>query len=73
MAAQVDISKLLTDERIKAIFHTFDVDNCGRISKSDLKEALSKLGKDVSDEEVESIMKKHDLTGSDNLDINEFR
>ena len=50
----------------------FDVDNQGQISKENLKVAFSKFGKNVTEEELDEIMKIHDLDGGGTVDLEEF-
>ncbi len=38
-----------------------------------IKDAMAKLGKDISDQEIEEIMKRHDYSGDKALSIDEFK
>ncbi len=50
----------MTEERLEAIFKTFDLDHTGEISAQNIKDAFSKFGREVTDAEIEEIMLQHD-------------
>ena len=54
------------------MFRTFDIDNQGQISRENFKVAFSKFGKNVSEDELDEIMKIHDLDGGGTVDLEEF-
>ena len=43
------------------IFKHFDVDDTDYISKDNIKSAMQKLGKNISQEEIEEAIKIHDI------------
>ena len=49
LAATISIHSILTHERLEAIFKQFDVDNTNEITCSNIKDAMTKLGKEISD------------------------
>ncbi|XP_069114871.1 uncharacterized protein [Argopecten irradians] len=53
-------------------FNTFDCDKNGFIEPSELKSVMSRLGRDVSDTEVEQMIKDADLDGNGKIDFEEF-
>jgi calcium-dependent protein kinase len=55
------------------LFRQFDVDNNNEITIDNIKDAMAKLGKDISNEELEEIMKRHDYSGDRALSIDEFK
>ena len=55
IAATIDIRKYLTRARVEAIFKSFDVDDDEMITDLNLKNAFTKLGKDISDQEIRHI------------------
>ena len=57
MSATIDVSKFLTEEKLGAIFKAFDLDNTGIVTATNIKDAFSKFGREVSDEEVLEIMR----------------
>lgn len=52
IAATIDIKKYLTTARVEALFKSFDVDDTNEIDASNLKNAFTKLGKAISDQDV---------------------
>ena len=48
LAATIDVKKFLTDERLEALFSTFDIYNKGVITTQDIRIAFSKFGREVS-------------------------
>ena len=38
-----------------------------------IRDAMTKLGRDVSDEDLDEIMKKHDISGDRALSFDEFK
>lgn len=55
-----------------ALFKSFDLDNTGRITADNLKDAFTKFGRKISDEEINTIMKEHDIDNEGTLDLEEF-
>ena len=56
IAATISVSKILTNQKLTQIFNEFDMDNTGYITIQNIKEAMGKMGKRISQEEVEKIM-----------------
>ena len=52
LAATINASAFLSEEKLAAIFKTFDVDNSGQITAENIQDAFSKFGKEVTDDEV---------------------
>mmetsp|Transcript_156606 Transcript_156606/g.300363 ORF Transcript_156606/g.300363 Transcript_156606/m.300363 type:complete len:955 (-) Transcript_156606:95-2959(-) len=52
------------------IFHSFDREKCGTISRSDFKQALETLGQDTCN--ADAIFERADVDGSGSLEFNEF-
>lgn len=55
-----------------ALFKTFDVDQTGQISKQNIKQAFTKFGKNVTDAEIDEIMKEHDTSKGNTITMEEF-
>ena len=55
------------------MFKQFDVDNNDEITAEEIKAAMVKLGKDVSIEELDEIMRKHDISGDKVISLEEFK
>ena len=56
-----------------AIFKSFDLDNSGQITAQNLKDAFSKFGRELSEDEIKQVMKEHDLDGDNTIELHEFR
>lgn len=63
IAATINLEEYLSDERLQAIFNQFDIDNSGKITRANLKQAFSKYGREISDEDMDDILSKHDIAG----------
>jgi calmodulin len=61
------------EERIKEAFRLFDRDGNGLITRREIKEAMTELGDNMSDEDVDAMIKEADLNGDWELDYAEFR
>lgn len=46
----------MTDEKLMEIFKHFDVDDTDYISKENISEAMKKLGKELSVEEIDNVL-----------------
>ena len=73
IAATINVSEYLTDERLQAIFNQFDIDNTGFISKSNMKQAFSKYGREIKDSDIDDILSKHDIAGDKAISFEEFK
>ena len=48
----MDVETHLTDEKLDVLYNTFDQDGCGSVTPQDLKNAFTKFGREISDEEL---------------------
>ena len=56
------------------LFKKFDVDDTNSISKQNLIETFKRLGKnDLSEEEIDDIMKTHDVKNDGQISFDEFK
>ena len=56
------------------LFKKFDVDDTNSISKQNLIETFKRLGKnDLSEEEIDDIMKTHDIKNDGQISFDEFK
>ncbi len=53
LAATIDIKMYLNKNRVNAIFSQFDPEDKGYITKSDLKEAFTKFGRELTDQQID--------------------
>lgn len=60
------------EEELRDVFKVFDKDNSGFISASELKEVSSKLGRNLTDEDVKEMMKETDLDEDGKISYEEF-
>ena len=72
LSATIDINSILTQQKVQALFRTFDIDNTGQISKENIKTAFTKFGKEVTDEEIDEIMREHDTSKGNSITQAEF-
>lgn len=63
----------MTQERLQSIFNTFDVDRSGFITAQNIKDAFSKLGREISEEDIKKIFKEHDLDEDEFVSFEEFK
>ena len=55
------------------IFKHFDVDDTDYISKDNIKQAMQKLGKNISQDEIEEAIKIHDIKHDGQINFDEFK
>jgi Ca2+-binding EF-hand superfamily protein len=58
---------------LEAIFKQFDIDGNNFITKENIKDAMIKMGRDITEEEIAEIMRKHDSSGDMAISIDEFK
>ncbi len=73
LAATVSIQSFLTNEKMEALFKQFDVDNTDSITVQNIRDAMAKLGKAISEAELAEIMQKHDVSGDQEISFAEFK
>ena len=73
LAASITVKKILTEDKLKAIFKQFDTDGTGKITATNIAEAMKKLGQTVTGAEVRDIMSKHDIKKDGFISFDEFR
>lgn len=62
----------MTKARVAAIFKSFDVDDNNSIDALNIKNAFTKLGKSVTDDEIRVIMQQHDTDKDGVISLAEF-
>lgn len=67
------MQKFLTHQKLEAIFRQFDIDGNNQITKENIKEAMTKMGREISDEEINEIMRMHDSSGDQAISLDEFK
>lgn len=73
LAATISVQKFLTHQKLEAIFRQFDIDGNDKITKQNIKDAMAKMGHEISDEELNDIMRKHDSSDDQAIQLDEFK
>ena len=55
------------------MFNIFDIAGSGEITRDNIKDAFTKFGKEIDDEEIDQIMNEHDLDASNTISLKEFQ
>ena len=64
----------LSDTDLRAVFNMFDADNSGKISCSELGEAMKQLnGVEMSQHEIDRMMELSDINGDGEISFKEFK
>ena len=61
MARRGDQTEIITEDELAEVFSVFDMDGCGRITVTDLMEAMAALGNDISEQEATELIQKADV------------
>lgn len=59
--------------KIQDLFKIFDINDDNEIDKKDIKNAFNKLGRDITDDEVDLILDQHDMTNDHKINQREFK
>ena len=73
LAATISMQSLLTDEKLWSLFKTFDTDDTDFISLENLQEAFQRLGRSLSEDELEAMLTQHDQAKDRRLSFEEFK
>ena len=73
IAATIDAREFLTESRLKAIFNSFDTDSSGIITEENIFLAMQKLGREISRDDVHTMLASHDTDGDGVLIFDEFK
>ncbi len=49
LAATISVQKFLTHQKLEALFRQFDVDGKNEITPDNIRDAMAKLGREISD------------------------
>ena len=63
----------MTEEKLWMMFKHFDLDDQNFISKQNIEEAMGKLGKKITQMEIEETLCIHDSQKSGKITFNDFR
>ena len=56
-----------------SLFKKFDVDNTDFITVANLKEAFKRMGRSITEEELDEMVRLHDLDKTGKISFNEFK
>ena len=73
LAATIQIKTILTHQRLEALFSQFDVEGNNQLTKENIVDVMRKFGKEISAEEIEEILKKHDTSHDGIIQFDEFK
>ena len=63
----------ITEDQIKEIFDTFDVDGNGSVDKSEIKEICRLLKIDTDEQEIDELIIQLDKDGNGKIEFKEFK
>ena len=70
MMTQTQLKPLSAEEELRKTFNIFDIDGNGYISADEIKKTMAHLGENLTDEEVNDMIKAADKNGDGKIDIN---
>ena len=73
LAATISAKSFLTDTKLQALFKQFDTDNTDYITADNIYDAFQKMGREISRQDVENIMAKHDILKDGRISFQEFK
>ena len=73
IAATLCVEKYMTDEKLHEIFMHFDVDDTAFITKNNIREAMTQMGQDITNQEIDQALGTHDITGDSQINFEEFK
>nr|XP_022334736.1 calcium-binding protein LPS1-alpha-like [Crassostrea virginica] len=73
MARRGDQTEIITEDELAEVFSVFDMHGCGRITVTDLMEAMAALGNDISEQEATELIQKADVDEDGMVNVTEFR
>jgi len=73
LAATISIKSVLTYDKMWALFKHFDTDDSGFITPENIREAFGKVGKNLSDKDINDIIENHDIEKNGMISFEEFK
>lgn len=61
LMATLDVRSFLNDKALRAIFNQFDTDASGSITRMNIVTAMNKMGREITQQELDEIMDEHDI------------
>ena len=62
------VKKSDSDAELRAAFEVFDKDNNGTISADELRHLMKSIGEDLTDQDINEMIKEADKNGDGNID-----
>lgn len=59
--ATLDVRSFMDDNKLRAIFNQFDTDGSGSITRQNIVTAMNKIGREITQEDLDEIMSEHDI------------
>eukprot|EP00347_Sterkiella_histriomuscorum_P008716 403344026 len=73
IAATLSIQEILTNERLYALFKEFDHEDIDVLTTHNIKGAMRRMGKDITNEEIEQMLKEHEIPSNGQIDFEKFK
>ena len=73
MVATLNVKEFLDDNKLQAMFNQFDTDGSGVITKENIVTAMQKIGHSITQDELDTIMKEHDIEKNGVISFKEFK
>jgi Ca2+-binding EF-hand superfamily protein len=73
LAATISVQQFLTHQKLEAIFRQFDIDGNDNITRQNIRDAMAKMGHEISEEEINEIFRKHDSSDDQAIQLDEFK
>ncbi|EKX32167.1 hypothetical protein GUITHDRAFT_148805 [Guillardia theta CCMP2712] len=58
--------------KLREIYDVMDADKSGKIDRNEIQDAFRKMGKEISDETLDSFIEQTDVDGDEQIDLEEF-
>ncbi|CDW90587.1 protein kinase domain containing protein [Stylonychia lemnae] len=73
IAATISIQEIMTNERIYALFKEFDHEDIEVLTIHNIKGAMKRMGKDITNEEIEHMLSEHNVPKDGFIDFEKFK
>lgn len=67
------MEEFLDEGKLLALFNQFDTDGSGIITTENIVTAMNKIGHQITQQELNEIMKMHDIKGDGVISFEEFK
>ena len=73
LAATVDARRFFDDSKLRVVFSMFDMEGNNKITPKEMHYAFQKLGQNVPMDEVQELIKAHDIKQDGVIGFDEFK